>query len=130
MIAAAVAMIMAVLGSFNGAGTPATMARWVDGDTAHVIVAGDDVTVRLLGVDSPEFQSYNGRNECVSKPKAAAAAARAKQLAPVGRLVWLDGDGTDRYRRRLSTITANGADVGATLVAEGLARSWPNGACV
>lgn len=131
MIAAAVALIMTVLGSFNGSGTPATLTRWVDGDTAHVTVAGADVTVRLPDVDAPERQHYAGRvsRECVDKAKAAAATARARQLAPAGRLVWLVGNGHDRDRR-LATITANGVDVGTALVGEGLARLWPDGPCV
>ena len=35
--------------------------------------------------------------------------------------------GKDRYGRTLATLMVDGVDVGETLVAEGLARHWPDG---
>jgi endonuclease YncB( thermonuclease family) len=35
--------------------------------------------------------------------------------------------GQDRYDRTLATMWVDGVDVGETLIAEGLARRWPDG---
>jgi micrococcal nuclease len=45
-------------GAFN------RVVRVVDGDTFHVHRGGRDVTVRLIGIDTPEVGWYGGRAEC------------------------------------------------------------------
>lgn len=114
-------------------GTPApeaTVIRWVDGDTLEVQLGpGEPTTVRLLDVDTPEFRSYGGRNECVDPDLAARAAARAEAIAPQGSTVALAADGTDRYGRTLARVATPAGDVGERLVEDGLARRWPDGAC-
>lgn len=106
-----------------------TVARWVDGDTVEVHTAGETVTVRLYGVDTPEARSYRGANECVQPTLAAAATDRARALAPVGAAVTLDRHGHDRYGRTLARVSVAGVDVGAVLASDGLARLWPDGEC-
>lgn len=108
----------------------ATVLRWVDGDTLEVqLGAGEPTTVRLEGVDTPEFRSYGGANECVDAALAGRAAARAEAMAPVGTAVELTVDGTDRYGRTLALVATAEGDIGERLVAEAVARRWPDGAC-
>jgi micrococcal nuclease len=38
--------------------------RVVDGDTFHVLRGGRDVTIRLIGIDTPEVGWYGGEAEC------------------------------------------------------------------
>jgi micrococcal nuclease len=38
--------------------------RVVDGDTFHVLRNGRDVTIRLIGIDTPEVGWYGGDPEC------------------------------------------------------------------
>jgi micrococcal nuclease len=38
--------------------------RVVDGDTLHVLRGGRDVTIRLIGIDTPEVGWYGGDAEC------------------------------------------------------------------
>lgn len=108
----------------------AAVARWVDGDTVHVVDrTGSDVTVRLSGVDAPEFRSYGGRSECVAPEAARRAAEAVERLAPPRTVVRLVGDSSDRYGRRLAEVHTVEGDVGERLVVEGHARRWPDGPC-
>lgn len=38
--------------------------RVVDGDTIHVLRNGRDLTIRLIGIDTPEVDWYGGQAEC------------------------------------------------------------------
>ncbi|WAP67574.1 thermonuclease family protein [Jiella pelagia] len=90
----------------------------VDGDTGW---AGG-TKWRLLNIDAPEVS----RPECPREKIVANQATRRLQaLLATG--YDLDGDGYDRYRRELVTITlSDGRDAGSVLIAEGLAQPWPN----
>ena len=46
------------------AGRLAPIIRVVDGDTFHVLRGGQDVTIRLIGIDTPEVGWYGGEAEC------------------------------------------------------------------
>jgi micrococcal nuclease len=46
------------------AGGLAPVTRVVDGDTFHVLRKGRDVTIRLIGIDTPEVGWYGGEAEC------------------------------------------------------------------
>lgn len=93
----------------------------VDGDTIWL----DGVNLRLQAYDTPE--PYN--DICGG----AAEVALAKRAS--GRLLQLlnsnsftvETAGSDRYGRTLATIRIQGQDVGDILIAEGLARRWPDG---
>jgi micrococcal nuclease len=89
----------------SGDRTAAVVTRVVDGDTIHVRTARDrDVTVRLLGIDTPETHRPNTPVEC-GGPQASASMAR---LAPRGTRVTLAADPTqdrmDRYGRTLAYV--------------------------
>lgn len=108
---------------------PATLLRWIDGDTCEVRIAlpyAVSLTshVRLLGFNAPELhglQSLHGR----------AALERVNRLAPANSLVQLKGDGRsrDKYGRILADIISpGGVNVGADMRAAGFdAASLPAG---
>lgn len=104
--------------------------RWVDGDTLYLSMDGVKTEVRLSGVDTPEYRSYGGKNECVNPELAKLAEERANELAPPGTPVVMLSNSTDRYGRTLAWLmTADLADVGGRLVFEHYARLWPDGEC-
>lgn len=91
----------------------------LDGDTFLTKDAG---RVRIIGVDTPEL----GREGKPDEPLAQVARNTLRALI-LGRTVTLVGDGraTDHYGRRLAHVQlANGEDVGALLVKEGLAMAY------
>jgi micrococcal nuclease len=90
----------------------------VDGDTIRVEVAGEQESVRLIGINAAE------RGECLSDE----ATERLQDLV-AGQTVELVVDRTDRdlYGRLLRHVEVEGVDVGAELVRSGLAlaRDYP-----
>lgn len=101
--------------------TAAVVTRVVDGDTLHVDVRGRDVTVRLLGIDTPELHP----EECGAR-----RATEVLESLADGRRVRLIGDPTqdarDRYGRKLAYVVLRGSgeDVGEVLVRRGWARVY------
>lgn len=85
-----------------------------DGDTLRI----GGVKVRLFGIDAPELSQVCGGWAC-----GAAAAARLAALVGAGPATCTPRD-TDRYGRVVATCTVAGVDLGARLVAEGLARAY------
>lgn len=97
-----------------------------DGDTVQVRIGAVIETVRLISVDTPELPPLA---RCTSEArKARAARDRLASLAPPGSRIRLVNPGRrlrDRYGRLLADIIlTDGRNVGAVLVAEGLARPW------
>lgn len=90
----------------------------VDGDTGW---AGG-TKWRLLDIDAPEIS----RPDC-PREKAVARQATRRLQSLLSSGYTLDGDGQDRYGRKLVTITlSDGRDAGDVLISEGLAQPWPN----
>ncbi|MBI3958254.1 MAG: thermonuclease family protein [Chloroflexi bacterium] len=92
----------------------ATLVRVVDGDTIEVTIGGQALTVRYVGIDTPE------RGE----PGYKAAAAANQELLGSGTL-WLAPDRTDkdRYGRLLRFIyTDKGVFVNQEMIAQGWAQ--------
>lgn len=102
----------------SSAAAGARVVEVVDGDTIHVEVAGQQESVRLIGINAPE------RGECLS-----GEATDLLQDLVAGRDVELVVDRTDRdqYGRLLRHVEVEGVDVGAELVRSGLAlaRDYP-----
>lgn len=93
----------------------------VDGDTIWL----EGHNLRLESYDTPE--PYN--DICGGKVEvelAHRASARLRELLNQNPFT-VDMHGKDRYGRTLATIRIGGRDVGDILIAEGLARRWPNG---
>ena len=80
-----------------------TVERVVDGDTVHVRVDGQDVTVRMIGINTPETVKPNSPIECFG-PEASDFA----KAALTGQAVTLEFDGsqgmTDKYGRTLAYV--------------------------
>lgn len=104
--------------------------RVVDGDTVHVRTdAGDDLTVRLIGIDTPETVKPKTPVQCFGPE----ASAQTKSLLPAGSSAYLERDAsqgdTDRYGRALAYLWYPGPDGSAhnldsELIAGGYAREY------
>jgi len=87
----------------------------VDGDTLYVVGPGGELTVRVLGINTPES------GECFSDE---AADALEELVAGTDLVLVVDRSDVDQYGRSLRYVeTADGLDVGAALVAGGYAIS-------
>ena len=111
---------------------PARVSRHVDGDTLWVepleydqpvrlpLPEGATSRIRVLLIDTPETVHPTRGVECGGVEASAATAA----LLPVGALVWVlaDTSDRDRYDRPLRYVfSADGTDLGAHLLEQGLA---------
>jgi micrococcal nuclease len=100
-------------------GHTAVVTRVVDGDTAHVSFSGRDLTIRFIGVDTPETVAPGQPVECYG-PESSAFTTR--QLT--GRRVRLefDVDRIDPYGRTLAYVwMPDGSMFNQTLVRHGYA---------
>src|SRR6266481_8664893 len=111
----------------NAAPIEPSQVEVVDGDTIRV--AGE--TFRLVGFDAPE--TY--RAQCPSERQLGNRATfRLRQLVAGGGLdlervacacrTGTEGTPSCNYGRSCGILRARGQDVGAVLIAEGLARAW------
>jgi endonuclease YncB( thermonuclease family) len=96
------------------------VVRLVDGDTIIVRARDRSLTVRLLGVDTPE--THGGPVECGGP----AASRHLARLAPPGSRVRLvpdpdSGDTHDRYGRLLAYVDNHRGDLGEHQLRAGLA---------
>lgn len=89
-----------------------------DGDT---IRCGDE-RIRIENIDTPELLGAKCPQEALW---AAEARDRLTELLAPGFAVHRTG--RDRYGRTLARLSVQGRDVGAVLVAEGLARPYDGG---
>lgn len=95
--------------------------RVIDGDTLEDM--NDDITYRLVNIDTPETGS---RARCDAEralgdrateaARTLVAHARRLEFRPTGRI--------DRYGRTIAFVLIDGRDMGETLIGEGLARPW------
>lgn len=91
----------------------------MDGDTLHVLRRGRDVTVRLIGIDTPEVGWYGGTAECYG----AQAGRFAMRLLEGERVTLeLDEERLDQYGRLLAYVSLeDGRMVNVLLVRRGFA---------
>jgi micrococcal nuclease len=96
----------------------ATVTRVVDGDTAHVRYHGQDVTIRFIGIDTPETVAPGQPIECYGPE----ASAFTKQKLSGKRVrLEFDVDRIDPYGRTLAYIWLAGTLFNDTLVRDGYA---------
>jgi endonuclease YncB( thermonuclease family) len=98
----------------------ARVVRVVDGDTIVARAGATHVTVRLLGIDTPE--THGGPVECGGR----AASRHLVRIAPRGTRVRLvtdprSGDTRDRYGRLLAYADSTSGDLGERQLRAGLA---------
>lgn len=101
---------------------PYRVVRVVDGDTVRVDRDGEEIVVRLIGIDTPETVAPDRPVECFGPE----ASARATQLLS-GAQVWLEYDEasgmTDKYDRTLAFVWLSPDDMlNEQLVREGYAE--------
>ena len=99
-----VVALAASCGGGGGASDPSVgeVTKITDGDTLHVRIGGQDETVRLIGIDTPESVDPRSPVECFGTE----AAAHLAELVPVGTDVRLvrDVEARDRYDRLLAYV--------------------------
>ena len=99
----------------------AIVKRVVDGDTVVLSFSGDDDTVRLIGIDTPETVKPNSPVECFGPE----AAERTKFLLPPETKVRVERDieARDRYGRLLAYLRRvdDGLFINESLITEGFA---------
>lgn len=103
------------------------VASVLDGDTIKVSVASHDITVRLLGIDTPETVDPRKPVQCFG-----ADASQATKELLKGRQVRLvfnpDREMTDKYGRYLAYVYRDdGLLVNEELIREGFAREYTYG---
>ncbi|MES0874319.1 thermonuclease family protein [Sinimarinibacterium thermocellulolyticum] len=88
----------------------AEVVRVHDGDTLTLRCDGKPLTLRLAGIDAPEYRQPGGRE------------ARAALAALIdGRPLAVAVTASDRYGRRIGDISIDGNEVSLSLVAQGWA---------
>lgn len=114
----AIAAVSCAGGAFAAPTYPAVVTRVVDGDTFHVSDAGRDITVRILGADTPE------RGQCWAKE--ATAFARTTLEGKHVRIVEDRSQADrDRYGRSLRYIVLpDGSNFSVLAARAGTARSY------
>lgn len=99
------------------------VVRVVDGDTFHALCADLDITVRVIGIDTPETKDPRKKVQCYGPE----ASARAHELLD-GKIVHLvddpTQDETDRYGRSLAYAVVDGTDFGLAMIRGGYAREY------
>lgn len=95
-----------------------TVVRVIDGDTLVAVVAGEETTIRLLNIDTPETKHPDLPVQCLG-PEAADFLA---ERLPAGTEIELeyDEERLDRYDRTLAGVYESGSLVNAEIAAEGL----------
>ncbi|MSW81875.1 MAG: nuclease [Actinobacteria bacterium] len=104
----------------------AIVERVVDGDTIHVRINGDDVTVRMIGIDTPETVKPGSPVECFG-PESSDFAKEALTGQSVTLELDVSQGDEDRYGRLLAYVWREAPDGSLTLfnldaVAGGYAR--------
>lgn len=93
---------------------PCTVSKITDGDTFHCVTKGEDITVRLIGIDTPEMPTPEGK----------AAKAVTAKLIPVDTVVRLELDvqALDYFHRTLAYVyLPDGRMLNEVLLIEGMA---------
>jgi endonuclease YncB( thermonuclease family) len=112
-------MIAALCVAGAASAGPDGRVRVIDADTIHV--AGE--TVRLFGIDAPEFDQTCRRPDGGVWRCGAWARDEARRLFERRRASCAARE-RDRYGRIVATCTVAGQDMGAVLVSQGLARAY------
>jgi endonuclease YncB( thermonuclease family) len=104
----------------------AVVVRVIDGDSIEVNLYGENVEVRYIGINTPEYYSKDQER--------ALEATQANKRLVSGELVYLfkDTSETDKYGRLLRYVLTDEAFVNLELVSQGYAEAkeyWPDTAC-
>lgn len=102
-----------------------TISRVVDGDTIKVLISGEEETIRMIGINTPETVDPRKSVECFGQE----ASSATKEMLDVGEVVTLTADPTqddrDKYGRLLRYVAdESGQDVGLRLISQGYAYEY------
>lgn len=102
-----------------------TISRVVDGDTIKVLIDGEEETIRIIGVNTPETVDPRKPVECFGQE----ASNATKEMLDVGEVITLTADPTqddhDKYGRLLRYIADDSdQDVGLWLISQGYAHEY------
>ncbi len=95
-----------------------------DGDTVELKCPDRTRTARLVGFDTPETKEPG----CAAEKALGDKATRRLRELVNGAELSLGHEGHDKYGRELVRLSADGLDVGKTLIREGLAVAYSAGA--
>jgi micrococcal nuclease len=115
----------AVLGDQTAsASVSAQVIRVVDGDTVRVLINGEEKTLRLIGLNTPETVDPRREVQCYGKE----ASNKAKELL-TDQTVYLESDDsqgeTDKYQRLLRYIwLTDGRNFNKLMITEGYAYEY------
>jgi micrococcal nuclease len=110
--------------TLNTVGVYYTVTKVTDGDTLHIDMDGNNETVRLIGINTPETVDPRRPVECFGKE----ASTRMKELAS-GKIVRLEYDNSqslrDAYGRLLAYVyLEDGEMLNRKMIAEGYAYEY------
>jgi micrococcal nuclease len=120
----------------NSKNIPCKVSKVVDGDTFHCVANGEEIKVRLIGVDTPESRNNPKARRDAEKTgmpiediiKMGKTAYKfTKSLIPEGTTVYLETDVqlTDKYGRILAYVwLPDGRMLNEVLVREGYAQVY------
>lgn len=98
--------------------------RVIDGDTIEVSTEGAKITVRIIGINTPETVDPRKSVECFGQE----ASTFAKQYFQPQAILQLEADpsqtNVDRYGRKLRYVFMNGEDYGQVAIAKGYATEY------
>ena len=98
------------------------LEKCTDGDTAHFMIAGEDVTVRFLAIDTPETK-HPAKGEEPFGREASEYTCSALQKATVIELEYDEGsDREEKYGRQLAWVFIDGDLLQEHLVELGYAK--------
>lgn len=92
------------------AAVPAAVVGITDGDTLRAVIDGQEVKVRLYGIDAPEKRQPYGQ-----------ASTTALKTLTQGHAITITATGKDRYGRTIGLIYADGNNVNESMVTTGMA---------
>ena len=116
--AVAVAGVGVAIAAFDADDTRGEVVRVIDGDTLLALVDGDEITIRLLNIDTPETKDPSEPVQCLGPE----ATEFLTQRLPVGSEIELeyDQERTDRYDRTLAAVYESDSLINAEIASEGL----------
>ena len=106
---------LALLLLLAGPASAATVLSVGDGDTMRVSDGAKRLTIRMACIDAPET---------AQRPHGAASRQRLQELAPVGSVVTLRPQTTDKYGRTVAEVFASGRNVNLSMVSSGAAFAY------
>lgn len=96
----------------------------VDGDTAKFDLNGEKITVRFLGIDTPETVHPTKKEEPFGKEASEFTEERLKNALKIELEYDRNASKTDQYERHLAWIWVDGALLQEELIQNGLAKTY------